>query len=134
MNEKNQKLSLLAEMIALVNADKVVHEQEYAFIKTIATHLGVSETELETLFNNTSTPYVPPVPESQRILQFHRLVLLMNIDQENHPEEIQRLKEFGLRMGLSPFATNQVLKVMNNYPNKVIPPEVLIDIFKTHYN
>ncbi|EIJ37228.1 hypothetical protein [Galbibacter orientalis] len=134
MSEKEQKLSLLSEMIALIQADHTVNEQEYNFIYTIAKHMEVEKDDLDALFKTKNTRYIPPSPESERILQFHRLVLLMNIDKENHPNEIQRLKEFGIRMGLSPFAIDRVLGVMDNYPNRVVPPKVLVDIFKTYYN
>ncbi|QLE02294.1 TerB family tellurite resistance protein [Galbibacter sp. BG1] len=134
MSEKEQKLSLLSEMIALIQADHVVNEQEYNFIYAIAKHMSVPKEDLDALFNSKTAKYIPPTPESERILQFHRLVLLMNIDEQQHPNEIKRLKEFGLRMGLSPFAMDRVLQTMDNYPNRVVPPEILVNIFKTYYN
>lgn len=72
--------------------------------------------------------------EAERILQFQRLVLAMNVDEDQHPEEEKFIKEIGLKMGLSPFAINIVLKVMHEYEDKIVPPQVLIDIFKVHYN
>ncbi|MCM5664097.1 TerB family tellurite resistance protein [Galbibacter mesophilus] len=134
MSEKEQKLSLLSEMIALIQADHLVKEEEYNFIYAIAQRMNVPKRELDALFETGHAKYIPPTPESERILQFHRLVLLMNIDQQQHPNEIKRLKEFGLRMGLSPFAMDRVLDTMENYPNRVVPPEILVDIFKTYYN
>jgi hypothetical protein len=58
----------------------------------------------------------------------------MNVDQEQHETELRRLHTIGLRMGLPPSAIDQVLIVMHKYPDKIIPPEVLINIFKAHYN
>jgi hypothetical protein len=58
----------------------------------------------------------------------------MNVDQETSDLEIKFIKDIGIRLGLNPFATNQVLADMNKYPEKVIPPEKLIEIFKAHYN
>jgi hypothetical protein len=37
-------------------------------------------------------------------------------------------------MGLPPSAIQQVLSIMHKYPNRVVPPEVIISIFKAHYN
>jgi len=133
MNKHAEKLSLLSEMIALMKADDEINDREYNFVYVIAEQLGVSETELEALFNS-EVDFVPPGKESERILQFHRLALLMNCDDVHHPEEIVKIKEFGVRMGLSPFAIDRVLKVMNNFEDKIVPPDVLIDIFKTYYN
>ncbi|MCX2679227.1 TerB family tellurite resistance protein [Galbibacter sp. EGI 63066] len=134
MSDKRKKLSLLSEMIDMIEADHIVNEREYDFIYAIAKLMHIEKEELDALFEAKKPQYVPPTPESERILQFHRLVLLMNIDKEQHPNEIRRLKEFGLRMGLSPFAMDRVLEIMDDYPNRVVPPDVLIDIFKTYYN
>ncbi len=78
--------------------------------------------------------FTPPKLEFERILQFHRLVLLMNIDKETSDIEVEFIKDIGIRIGLNPLATNQVLTEMNKYPNKVIPDGRLIEIFKKHYN
>jgi uncharacterized tellurite resistance protein B-like protein len=133
MNNKDEVLSLLSEMITLVRSDHEVNQKEYNFIYAIALQFGIDKEELDELFNK-NVKYSPPKPESERILQFHRLVLLMNVDEVQHPEEINKLKEFGVRMGLSPFAIDRVLKIMNNFEDKIVPPNVLIDIFKTYYN
>lgn len=49
-------------------------------------------------------------------------------------QEIEFLKDIGMRIGLNPIATNRVLSEMNLYPSKVLPPEKLIEIFKEQYN
>lgn len=133
MNNREEVLSLLSEMITLVRADHEVNENEYNFIYAIAVQHGIERDELNSLFEK-EVKYTPPKPESQRILQFHRLVLLMNVDEVKRPEEMDKLREFGVRMGLSPFAIDRVLKIMNTFENKIVPPKVLIDIFKTYYN
>ena len=58
----------------------------------------------------------------------------MNVDQEQHRLEIKNLYNIGLRMGLPPSAIDQVLEVMHQYPDKVVPPDVLLNIFRAHYN
>jgi hypothetical protein len=58
----------------------------------------------------------------------------MNVDQVQDDIEITRLHNMGLSMGLPPTAIDQVLEVMHLYPNNVVPPEVLINIFKAYYN
>ena len=133
MYNKDEVLSLLSEMITFVRSDHEVNQKEYNFIYAIALQFGIDKEELDELFNK-NVKYSPPKPESERILQFHRLVLLMNVDEVQHPEEINKLREFGVRMGLSPFAIDRVLKIMNNFEDKIVPPNVLIDIFKTYYN
>ena len=128
-----EKLSLLTELIKLARCDHKVREQEYIFLLSIAQSLDVSKEDFDSLFE-TYIEFTPPESEFERILQFHRLVLLMNIDKETSDLEVEFLKDIGIRIGLNPMATNQVLAKMNDYPNKVIPPEKLIEIFKEHYN
>lgn len=133
MNTKEEKLSLLTEMISFAKSDNELNEAEYNFLVAVANHIGINKTEFDGLMENPA-PHKALKPESARIVQFHRLVLLMNIDQKIKDEELVRLHEIGLKMGLHPDAINKVLDVMDSYENKVVPPNVLIDIFKTHYN
>ena len=77
---------------------------------------------------------MPPKLEVDRIVQFHRLVLLMNVDLEISHLEVKYIREAGIRMGLNPMATDKVLNEMNKYPNKVIPPERLFEIFQLFHN
>jgi hypothetical protein len=128
-----EKLSLLTELIKLARCDHEVREQEYEFLLTIARSLQVGKKEFDQLFH-AYIEFTPPASEFDRILQFHRLVLLMNIDQETSQSELEFIKDIGIRLGLNPMATNQVLKAMNAYPDRVIPPEKLIEIFKRQYN
>jgi len=78
--------------------------------------------------------HIIPRSEADRILQFHRLVLLMNVDKKQDLIEINKIHNIGLGMGLPPSAIEQVLSIMHKYPNKIVPPKVLINIFKAHYN
>ncbi len=128
-----EKLSLLTELIKLARCDQQVREQEYRFLLTIAKSLDVSKDDFDSLFQEY-IEFTPPKSEFERILQFHRFVLLMNIDQESSDLEIEFLKNVGIQIGLNPLATNRVLNEMNLYPDKLIPPEKLIEIFKEHYN
>ena len=128
-----EKLSLLSELIKLARCDHKVREQEYEFLLTIAQSINVSKEDFDSLFDKY-IEFAPPESEFDRILQFHRLVLVMNVDQETSDLEIKFIKDIGIRLGLNPFATNQVLVEMNKYPEKVIPPEKLIEIFKAYYN
>jgi len=128
-----EKLSLLTELIKLARCDNEVREQEYTFLLSVAQSLKVSKEDFDSLFE-TYIEFTPPESEFERILQFHRLVLLMNVDLETSDLELAFLKDIGIRIGLNPNATNRVLAEMHNYPNKVIPPSRLIEIFKENYN
>lgn len=133
MYSKEEKLSLLLEMIQFANVDEKWKEQEYHFILAVAAQLKISKEEVDTLIKE-GTEKKSIHPESQRILQFHRLVLLMNVDQEISQKEIYKIKDIGLHMGLRSEAIDTVLEKMHEYPNKVIPPQELMSIFTRFYN
>jgi len=133
MINRVEKLSLLSEMIAFARVDNSLKEIEYNFLLGVAKQLDISQTDFEHLLTNPVT-YVRLKSYSERIVQFHRLVLLMNIDKEITNRELIKLHNFGLRMGLNFDAINKVLELMESFPNKVIPPDFLIDIFKVQYN
>lgn len=132
MSSFAEKLSILAEMIAFAKADNVVSDSEYFFLWSVAEQLGLDKQTFESLFE-TKVKKIIPKTQAERILQFHRLVLLMNVD-EQHEQELNKLRNIGLGMGLPPGAIEQVLSIMHRYPNKIVPPDVLINIFKAHYN
>ncbi|MCF7568208.1 TerB family tellurite resistance protein [Sabulilitoribacter arenilitoris] len=137
MVNRVEKLSLLSEMIAFAKYDKDIKNIEYNFLLGVAKQLDISREDFDYLIEHPVT-YTHLKSHSERIVQFHRLVLLMNIeqeyDEENKSSGVIKLYNFGLRMGLSHESITKVLYLMESFPNKIVPPDVLIDIFKTQYN
>mgnify|MGYP001816899997 FL=1 len=133
MINRVEKLSLLSEMIAFARIDKTLKEIEYNFLLGVAKQLDITREDFDYLLDNPVT-HINLKSHSERIVQFHRLVLLMNLDQNISERELVRLHNFGLRMGLSHESINKVLDLMESFPNKIIPPDFLIDIFKIQYN
>ena len=133
MSTYKEKLGLLSQMISFARIDQGIQESEYDFIFNVAQNLGVTKKAFDQLLHNTEETIIPE-RLSARLIQFHRLLLLMNIDQRQHLSEIKKLHEIGLKMGLPPSAIDEVLMVMREYPKNAIPPKKLIDIFKNHFN
>ena len=136
MINRVEKLSLLSEMIAFAKYDKDIKHIEYNFLLGVAKQLEISREDFNYLIEHPIN-YIHLKSHSERIVQFHRLVLLMNIDgysSDNNSKNVIKLYNFGLRMGLSHESITKVLYLMESFPNKIVPPDVLIDIFKTQYN
>lgn len=133
MINRVEKLSLLSEMIAFAKYDKDIKRIEYNFLLGVAKQLDIAREDFDYLIEHPVT-YTHLKSHSERIVQFHRLVLLMNIDSESSSSNVVKLYNFGLRMGLSHESITKVLYLMESFPNKIVPPDVLIDIFKTQYN
>ncbi len=133
MNTEKEKLSILSEMISFALVDNTLKQAEYDFLFNVSQQLGIRKTLFDDLFKNEAE-HVVPKSQAERLIQFNRLILLMNIDDSQELNEIRRLHDIGLAMGLPPSAIQQVLSIMHKYPNRVVPPEVIISIFKAHYN
>ena len=128
-----EKLSLLTELIKLARADKDMRDAEYEFLSIMAKMLGVERTELDQLFNQY-IEFSPPRLETNRILQLHRMVLLCHVDLEVHGNELDHIRQAGLRLGLHPIAVEAVFDEMRKHENGMIPSEELIRIFQVHHN
>ncbi|WP_115462502.1 TerB family tellurite resistance protein [Winogradskyella aurantiaca] len=133
MYNRLEKLSLLSEMIAFAQTDSNIKAIEYNFLLSIAKQLDISEEDFNYLFENPAT-HVHLKSHSERIVQFHRLILLMNIGDDKSAKQLQKIHNFGLRMGLGHEAINRVLDLMESFPDNIVPPDFLIDIFKVQYN
>jgi uncharacterized tellurite resistance protein B-like protein/alpha/beta superfamily hydrolase len=133
VSEEDEKLSLLSDLVKLAKSDDNVREMEFQFLLSIASQLGVSKSDFLQIFDRFIA-YNPPKLEADRILQLQRLILLMNVDSNISEKEIEYIKEAGMKMGLHPEAVAEVLRVMNDYPNRIIPPDNLIQIFKVYHN
>ena len=128
-----EKLSLLSDLVKLARSDNDVRDVEFNFLLSIASQLGVTKKDFLDLFEQY-IEFNPPKLEFDRIVQFQRLILLMNVDMYVDEEEVRYIKDIGIRMGLHPLATEEVLLRMNDFKNKIIPPEKLLEIFRTFHN
>lgn len=131
--EELEKRSLLSDLVKLAESDTNVREAEFQFLLSISAQLGITKDDFKEIFESY-IEFHPPKIELDRIVQFQRLILLMNVDLEASEAEIIYIKDIGIRMGLHPAATNEVLVRMHEFPNKVLPPEILLEIFRTFHN
>lgn len=133
MTIREQKINLLAEMIAFSLVDGRLHQREYEFLYIVARELQISKQEFNALFHQELPPNVIK-SEPQRIQQFYRLALLMHVDGELHEKEQIAINEIGINMGLNPFAIKRVLKAMEQSPDSMIDPEFLMQVFHEQHN
>lgn len=133
MNTREQKLGLLAEMIAFAKVDGEVHDRELEFLALVAQELRIEKEVFFQMFEDAPEKMILR-SEEQRIQQFYRLALLMHADGKLHEKEDATIKQLGINMGLSPYATNRVLQLMIKSPNVVIDPEDIVSAFKQQQN
>lgn len=131
--DKAKNHALISDLIVLAKADDKIMASEYDFILRIAARMEVSQSEVDKLIENP-LPSLPLISEIERITHFHKLVLLMNVDWEAHSKEVEVVRNFGLKLGIRPGAIDRILTRTQEYENRVIPAEELIQIFQTYYN
>lgn len=131
--QNDDKKALISDLIILAKADEKITPQEYDFIYRLANRMEVTKEEVDVLMHDPM-PSKPIFSELDRITHFHKLLSLMNVDGEVHEKEVTILRNFGLKMGIRPGAIDQILIKMNDYEDKIIPTQELIQIFQAHYN
>jgi len=131
MYKRVEKLSLLSEMISFAQKEEGI---EYNFLLSVAQQLKISKLDFDYLIQHP-IDYKHLKSHSERVIQFHRLVLLMNEDFILVTrKEVSKIYNFGIMMGLSHESITKVLYLMEGFPNNLVPADVLIDIFKVQYN
>ena len=133
MINRVEKLSLLSEMISFAKTENNLRPIEYRFLLVISKQLEISRGDFDYLINHPIN-YTHLKSYCERIVQFYRLVLLMNIDDNYTHKEKIKIFNYGIRMGLSLESINKVLYLMRSFPDKIVPPGVLIDVLKVQYN
>jgi len=124
VKQREESLAILSELIEMAKADNVVKETEYAFLLGVAVELGISGKTVDKLIQSTPTQEQKNIPEN-RVLQFHRLIVLMNIDSQRHHLETDKLQVIGLRMGLKPSVVLALIKEIEEFPGGMLPIEIL---------
>ncbi|WP_339848595.1 TerB family tellurite resistance protein [uncultured Dokdonia sp.] len=131
MNSEN--FQIISDMLLMAKADNHLHEREYDFILMVARRMGISKDEVDALVKSPQDKMVYKT-EMQRLTQFHRLLLVMNVDEETQFVEIDTLRNYGLKLGIRAEAVQQILSEMGDYEHKIIPSYRLVEIFKRFYN
>jgi hypothetical protein len=133
MDRYEDKINLLAEMIAFSIVDGKLHQREYEFIALIAKQLNVDKASFNDLFHQ-ELPKNVIKSEFQRIQQFYRLALLMHIDGVLHEKEEVAIKQIAINMALNPVVTKRILTMIKMSPTHTIDPDYLIEAFKEQHN
>lgn len=133
MSTREDKISLLSEMIAFAIVDGELHDNEYDFLLLVCTELQIDKPTFLDLFRKRDELTVIK-DEFTRILHFYRLALLMHVDAVLHKNEIILIKEIGIKMGLNPSAMKKLLRMMEESPNRLVEPETIIIAFQEQMN
>jgi uncharacterized tellurite resistance protein B-like protein len=129
----DEKLGLLKQLILVANADGKIKEAEYQLLLGLAANLDVSQEEFQKVFD-LGIEVEMPKTDADRILQFHRMILMLNVDADPAPAEIDMVRKMGIMLGLNHQAIEIVLEEMKTHPNNLIPPDRMVQIFTKYMN
>ncbi len=129
----DQKLSLLHSLLTLIRVDNIESENEVDFIYQLGKKLGVKKDDVDGLVDRT-LEFCPPKAEHQRIVLFYSFLLVMKIDGNLSTSEIKMCGDIGFKLGLNPFAVQNLLDTMFANPEKKVPAIDVINFFKLYHN
>ena len=132
MYTHEQKISHLKALYHLALSDEVLSKAESVYIKIVAERLGVSITELEN-FDGSEPDLILPDREFKLFSLFHRLVIMIMVDDRVYYEEERNCFNLGVKMGLHPNAIAEIIAhVVTN--NSTESPNEIISIFRKYMN
>ncbi len=126
-----EKLALLKQLYQMTQADRTIKPVEYNFLYEIALSMEVPLEKLEEMFE-VENNYDLPKDKQQKIIQIYRLALMMKVDKEIAPEEINTLKSLAMQMGLHPESVQIMLEALNR--KKTLNFDELMSVFNIQEN
>jgi len=133
--EYREKLSHLYDLYSLARIEGDATEQEQRYIQKIAEHLGVTNTDLESVANDSLIlDFTPPKHEFECIPQFHRMLLLLSLHRRWSPMVRAYCRDMALRMGLNLLAVEEIFHMMEEQPRRGPTPDQISKVFKKYYN
>ena len=125
MDTYQQKLSHLKALYHLACIDNVLSKEEATYIINVAERLGIDPEELVD-FDGTEPDLVLPDKQYKLYAVFHRLVMVIMIDNVANEMERKYCFDLGIKMGLHPNAVIEVIKyVVAEGPLRADPSEIL---------
>ena len=133
MDTHQQKLSHLKALYHLALADNELSKVEAIYIMNVAERLGVDTVELVD-FDGSEPALDLPDRQYKLYAVFHRLAVVIMIDNAASEQERNYCFNLGIKMGLHPNAVVEVIQyVINKGPMNAAPDEIL-GIFRKYLN
>ena len=91
MSEQERNLTTFHNLCVMAHADGIIHENEIAILAELAGTLGL-DTELaeEMILKGSTSSFIIPETQEEKLNELRRVVLIMLTDGEIHPKEYQK--------------------------------------------
>ena len=131
MDSYNQKISHLKALYHLAHADNVLSKAELVYIKQVAKRLGINPKELDKFEVDEPDLHLPDTEFKTQVL-FHRLAILIMIDNEVTDRERHYCANLGIKMGLHPNAVHEIIDYVSIRGAFDATPDEIIAIFRKY--
>ncbi len=133
--EKMPKRSILALLIRLGDADGDNHPREQQYMEEVCYAIDLPISDIEQVRKNLGDyPLDPPTEEGERMQILYYLLFLMKIDFKVTEEEIAIIRKFGFKLGFREQLVEDMITVIKNHTDKLVPPDALLDIIRNYSN
>ncbi len=133
--DAEQNRSIIALLVDMARSDSFSAPIEFLYIAGIAEQLGISKLEVEDIRDRPKDfPFDPPPTEQERMTILYYLLFTMRVDGVIKPEEENYLHDIGLKLGLNPALTEDLIRVVKSYAKEDIPPSAMLEQIKKYLN
>lgn len=125
MDTHQQKISHLKALYHLACADNELSTLEMTYINKVAEHLGVNPDEIKH-FSGSEPELELPDKEYKLFSVFHRLAIIIMIDNSVSEAEKKYCFNLGVKMGLHPNAVSEIIDhVIAKGAINALPSEIM---------
>jgi len=129
------KRAIIALLFRLMGSDNDENLKELGYIMHVGMQLGLTDKDLQEIkFNLDSYPFQPPTEEKDRVVILYYFLFFMKADGRIEPEEEKLVSHFGMKLGFRPDMTTDLINVLKNHIDEVVPPEILLGKIKAYLN
>ncbi len=129
------KRSIIALLLKLSQSDDDWDTRELAFIRDIGYKMGLETHDVAEINAGLENfELVPPKSENERMEIMYYLLFFMKVDgQVTKPEE-EMVTGVGLRLGIRPELTGELIGIIKDHINKEIPVDRMLSLIKKYLN
>ena len=131
MDTHKQKISHLKALYHLACADNVLTKVEAVYIKNVAERLGIKAEELLN-FEQVEPDWELPDREYKIYALFHRLAIIIMIDNAVSDRERHYCFNLGIKMGLHPNAVGEIIDHIETRGTMDVMPSEVMNIFRKY--
>ncbi|HPH47773.1 MAG TPA: hypothetical protein PLJ60_17045 [Chryseolinea sp.] len=110
-DKEDLKRSHLKNLVSIALADGHLADDEWELLLYLGSRLGMNEAEITAIKENPeSVRFVMPGTHEERVQQIEDLVLVMSIDRDIDPDEIELCKKIALKLDVLPQLVDSIIQ------------------------